>query len=91
MTQPSGDARRSQTETLRIQMKAALVKCCEAGRVAYLEPCPWHGEDGWPAAWRISVTFPADADMPDFCPEGCGRTTEDPYGGPCNACWADIE
>ena len=23
----------------------------------------------------------------DFCPMGCGRTTEDPYGGPCSKCW----
>jgi hypothetical protein len=23
----------------------------------------------------------------DLCPMGCGRTTEDPYGGPCRACW----
>jgi hypothetical protein len=23
----------------------------------------------------------------DSCPQGCGRTTEDPYGGPCRACW----
>ncbi|GAA4934009.1 hypothetical protein HD597_010077 [Nonomuraea thailandensis] len=26
----------------------------------------------------------------DPCPQGCGRTTEDPYGGPCNACWAEV-
>lgn len=24
---------------------------------------------------------------PQPCPMGCGRTTEDPYGGPCNKCW----
>lgn len=29
---------------------------------------------------------PAD-EMPDFCPNGCGGVTEDPYGGPCKACW----
>lgn len=23
----------------------------------------------------------------DPCPMGCGRTTEDPYGGPCRECW----
>ncbi|MGW3346778.1 hypothetical protein ACWDA3_25995 [Nonomuraea rubra] len=23
----------------------------------------------------------------DLCPQGCGRTTEDAAGGPCNACW----
>lgn len=21
------------------------------------------------------------------CPQGCGGLTEDPYGGPCRACW----
>lgn len=29
---------------------------------------------------------PAD-EMPSFCPNGCGGVTEDPYGGPCQACW----
>ncbi|WP_068924986.1 hypothetical protein [Planobispora rosea] len=24
---------------------------------------------------------------PHPCPQGCGRMTEDPYGGPCRACW----
>ena len=24
---------------------------------------------------------------PELCPMGCGRTTEDPYGGPCSKCW----
>lgn len=23
----------------------------------------------------------------DLCPQGCGGRTEDPYGGPCKACW----
>ena len=26
-------------------------------------------------------------EMPAFCPNGCGGVTEDPYGGPCKACW----
>lgn len=26
-------------------------------------------------------------DEPELCPMGCGRTTEDPYGGPCSKCW----
>lgn len=33
---------------------------------------------------------PDEADLlaaHDPCPMGCGRTTEDPYGGPCEACW----
>jgi hypothetical protein len=25
--------------------------------------------------------------MATACPMGCGRTTEDVYGGPCKACW----
>ncbi|MDF5758592.1 hypothetical protein [Spongiactinospora sp. TRM90649] len=30
--------------------------------------------------------------MPDPmpCPQGCGQATEDPYGGPCRACWDAI-
>lgn len=27
----------------------------------------------------------------DMCPMGCGRTTEDPYGGPCTACWDRVD
>lgn len=26
----------------------------------------------------------------EMCPQGCGRTTEDPYGGPCKACWDKV-
>jgi hypothetical protein len=26
----------------------------------------------------------------DMCPMGCGRTTEDPYGGPCSVCWSKV-
>lgn len=33
---------------------------------------------------------PADQ-MPNFCPEGCGGVTEDPYGGPCKACWRAVD
>ena len=25
----------------------------------------------------------------DPCPMGCGRMTDDPYGGPCTQCWKD--
>ena len=31
-----------------IQLLAAQVTCCEAGQVAYPEPCPWHGTEGHP-------------------------------------------
>jgi hypothetical protein len=27
---------------------------------------------------------------PDPCPNACGGLTEDPYGGPCKACWAKV-
>jgi hypothetical protein len=27
---------------LATQIAASLVSCCEAGRVAYPHPCPWH-------------------------------------------------
>ena len=26
-------------------------------------------------------------EVPNFCPNGCGGISEDPYGGPCQACW----
>jgi hypothetical protein len=43
---------------------------------------------------RLSGTFewvvPADVDITP-CPEGCGGLTEDPYGGPCAACWRRID
>ena len=26
----------------------------------------------------------------DPCPMGCGRTTDDPYGGPCTECWKEV-
>lgn len=26
----------------------------------------------------------------DPCPNACGGLTEDPYGGPCKACWAKV-
>lgn len=36
------------------------------------------------------------ADVPEgvdftWCPEGCGNTTDDPYGGPCKACWRKVD
>lgn len=36
------------------------------------------------------------ADVPEgvdfaWCPQGCGATTEDPYGGPCAACWRKVD
>lgn len=29
---------------------------------------------------------------PDYwpCPQACGGPTEDPYGGPCSACWRTL-
>ena len=24
------------------------------------------------------------------CPMGCGRITDDVYGGPCSLCWSDL-
>lgn len=26
-------------------------------------------------------------ELPEQCPMGCGRTTDDVAGGPCKACW----
>lgn len=30
--------------------------------------------------------LPLDSEL-EPCPMACGRMTEDPYGGPCQACW----
>lgn len=34
--------------------------------------------DGCPVHYEFEI---------EPCPMGCGRTTEDPYGGPCSKCW----
>jgi hypothetical protein len=39
-------------------------------------------------SWSVDV--PEGFDFA-WCPQGCGGTTEDPYGGPCKACWREIE
>lgn len=36
------------------------------------------------------LTWEGTGEVPNFCPEGCGGLTEDPYGGPCRACWDKI-
>ena len=33
------------------------------------------------------LVWEGTGEVPNFCPEGCGGLTEDPYGGPCKACW----
>lgn len=33
------------------------------------------------------LTWEGTGDVPNFCPNGCGGISEDPYGGPCQACW----
>jgi hypothetical protein len=40
-------------------------------------------EREWLEGLRYEDKFP---DL-EPCPMGCGRTTEDVYGGPCKACW----
>jgi hypothetical protein len=34
--------------------------------------------------------FPEDSDLQP-CPMGCGRITEDVGGGPCEACWQEVD
>jgi hypothetical protein len=38
-------ARAEAAAGLATQIAASLVSCCEAGRVAYPDRCPWHGAD----------------------------------------------
>lgn len=35
-----------------------------------------------------TLEFVLPEGSPDPCPNACGGLTEDPYGGPCKACWA---
>jgi hypothetical protein len=39
------------------------------------------------ASWSADV--PEGVDFA-WCPNGCGRPTDDPYGGPCKKCWDRI-
>jgi hypothetical protein len=36
------------------------------------------------------LEFDLPEGSPDPCPNACGGFTEDPYGGPCQACWRDV-
>lgn len=38
----------------------------------------------------IEAIVPDDSDAA-LCPEGCGGFTDDPYGGPCMACWREVD
>lgn len=37
-----------------------------------------------------TLEFELSEDSLDPCPNACGGLTEDPYGGPCKACWAAV-
>jgi hypothetical protein len=37
------------------------------------------------------ITWEGTGEVPNFCPQGCGGITEDVYGGPCKACWAEVD
>lgn len=37
-----------------------------------------------------TLEFVLPEGSPDPCPNACGRLTEDPYGGPCKACWDTV-
>lgn len=39
----------------------------------------------------FTVELPDSADVPNYCPQGCGDLTEDEAGGPCKACWRAID
>jgi len=44
----------------------------------------------WQSLAAEHVCEPDETDEPEMCPQGCGRTTEDPYGGPCSKCWEKV-
>lgn len=37
-----------------------------------------------------TLEFVLPEGSPDPCPNACGGLTEDPYGGPCKACWRQV-
>jgi len=37
-----------------------------------------------------TLEFVLPEGSPDPCPNACGGLTEDPYGGPCKACWSKV-
>jgi hypothetical protein len=41
----------------------------------------------WTCADCGWASEPVVQEPPEPCPMGCGRTTEDVAGGPCEACW----
>ena len=43
----------------------------------------------WVAGVKMMGPAPLDA-LPELCPMGCGRTTEDTAGGPCAKCWEKV-
>ncbi len=47
-------------------------------------------EHGWVRHGDVWFTRELTDEAPDVCPQGCGRMTEDPYGGPCKACWDEV-
>jgi len=59
--QPDQAARLTAAEVNERQLRASLVQCCEAGMVAYPEPCPWHGGQKTPG-----MIDPADLAIPDL-------------------------
>lgn len=43
------------------------------------------------AAVSPILVWEGPGEVPNFCPEGCGGISEDPYGGPCKACWDAVD
>ncbi len=69
-----------------IQLIAAICTIGAAFAAAYM----WdHGLIGqWPGDYDDDDDpLATDGDPTELCPLRCGRTTEDPDGGPCHDCW----
>lgn len=50
----------------------------------------WRDQQKFAASVMPTLEFVLPEGSPDPCPNACGGLTEDPYGGPCKACWAKV-
>lgn len=52
----------------------------------------YRGDDAEQVARMLEEQHRKECEEPvfDLCPGGCGRTTDDPYGGPCSICWDSV-
>ena len=61
-------------------------------RLARANLAPLSGESPAASSFRRGTTMKGTRIAEQIlCPMGCGRTTDDPLGGPCSDCWSQVE